>query len=173
MPTTLPTIRRIFDRVAQNSDSIDHAKVSKYLKDIGLGGGLLGGQKVSKGADGFIAKFDTTKDGKVTWPEFVAASKKLLPTKLSDGQGRLNPQLVGTVFDQIAGPGKAKATKDDVAAFVKPQLTGGAALFAGAIADASGRVASDALDADGDGAFTRDDMTALVKDINAELDKLA
>ncbi len=171
MPTTLPTIRRIFDRVAQNTDSIDHAKVSKYLKDIGLGGGLLGGQKVSKGADGFLAKFDTTKDGKVTWSEFVAAGKHLMPPQISDGQGRLNPQLVGTVFDQIAH-GQTKATKDDVAAFVKPQLTGGAALFAGAIADASGRVASDALDADGDGSFTQDDMSALVKDINAELDKL-
>lgn len=169
MPT-MPTVRRIFDRVAQDTDVIDHQKVSTYLKNLGVGGGLMGGQKIAKGADGFLAKFDTSKDGQVTWQEFVASGKNLVPPGLSDGQGRLNPALVGHVFDKLAGAGATKATRESIADYVKPQISGAAALFAGAIADATARVATDALDTDGDDAFTQDDLTALVKDINAQLD---
>lgn len=169
VPVEKPTARRLFDRVSQNADAIDRPKVVSYLKTLGLGGGLLGGQKLNKGADAFMSKLDTSPaDGKVTWKEFVQNSKTLLPPTLSDGQGKLNPALIPHVFQEISH-GQPKATKDMVASYIEPQVTGAASLFAGTIAEASGKLALDALDGDGDGSFTQDDLKSLVDDINAQL----
>ena len=170
MPVTKPTARRIFDRVAQNGAAIDRPRIVTYLEALGLGSGLFGGKKVAKGADAFLKNFDTSpEDGKVTWQEFVSNSRHLLPPALSDGKGRLNPALIPHVFDEIAGAGAQKATRDQVAAYIEPKLTGAAALFSGTIAEATAKVAIDALDGDGDNAFTRDDLESLVKDINSQL----
>lgn len=171
MSVNKPTVRRLFERVSQGSEVIDRPKVVNYLKELGVGGGLLGGQKVAKGADAFMAKLDVApKDGKVTWEEFVAESRHLLPPALRDGQGRLNPALVPQVFKEITGPGKSQATREDISAYVASKVTGGAALFAGTIADASSKLALDALDADKDGKVGLDDLMHLVSDINAHLD---
>lgn len=161
----------MFDRVSQNTGSIDRPAVVDYLKKLGVGGGLLGGQKVNKGADAFMAKLDTSPaDGKVTWEEFVAESRQLLPAQLRDGQGRLNPALIPQVFSEIAGTNKSHATRDDIARYVAGRVTGAAAMFAGTIADASSKLALDALDADGDGKVQQSDLEHLVSDINAQID---
>lgn len=171
MSATKPTVRRLFDRVSKGSDTIDRPKVVSYLKELGVGDGFLGGQKVNKGADAFMAKLDVgPKDGKVTWEEFVAESRHLLPATLRDGQGRLNPALVPHVFQEITGPGKSQATREDISVYVASKVTGGAALFAGTIAEASSKLALDALDADKDGKVSLDDLLHLVSDINAHLD---
>lgn len=131
---------------------------------------MMGGKKVNKGADAFMAKLDLApKDGKVTWEEFLAQSRQLLPAALKDGQGRLNPALVPQVFSEITGNAKPHATREDIAKYVSSKVTGAAAMFAGTIGDASSKLALDALDADGDGKVHQTDLEALVSDINAHL----
>ena len=166
----VPSVSRLFKRVSGGQPNIDRPKVEGYLKDLGVGSGLLGGQKVKQGADWFMSKFDNApKDGVVTWKEFVANGRHLVPPGIADDKGHLSPAKVSAVFDEIAGSGTPKASKESVASYIEPKITGMAAMFAGTIADATAKFAVDALDADGDGAFTRDDLTDLVKDINKEI----
>jgi hypothetical protein len=173
MPVSKPTARRLFERVAHDSPTIDRPMVVAYLKKLGLGSGLLGSHKLNKGADAFMARLDSApKDGKVSWGEFVANSRYFLPPALTDANGRLNPALIPEVFAEIAGPGATSANKAKLASYVEGKVTGAAALFARTIAEASANLALDALDADGDGSITKTDLEDLVADINLAIDAI-
>lgn len=166
---TKPTTRRIFERLSGGADAIERKNVASYLKGLGIGGGLFGGAKIDKGVDEFMDRFDTAPaDNKVTWDEFVGGARHLLPPGLADEDDKLDASKVDQVFESMA-PGKTKASAEDVVGYVKPQITGAAAMFAHTIADAAARIAVDALDTDGDGAFTKKDLRGLVDDVNAKL----
>jgi hypothetical protein len=167
--TPRPTLRRIFDRLDVDQQGIDREKVEQYLDDLGIGGGLFGGMRISKAAEHFMARFDPEGAGRVTWEQFKGSGRRILPPGIVNPEtGQLDPTRAESVFKEISG-GKPTADVKAVKNFIEPKLTGAAALLSGTIADGIARVTVDALDANGDKVFTVEDLQALVDDINLEL----
>lgn len=168
-----PGLRGLFDRLDRDkSGDLDRDKIKQHLLDLDIGTGFFGGTILSKAADTFMAKLDSDGDDRVTWKEFVIGGKHLLPPGITTSEGKLDRDLAASVFAAIAGASPS-AGVDAVKVFVGQKLSGSPlALVSGTVSDAAAKVAVDALDADGDGAFTKNDLLALVDDINAELAKV-
>lgn len=169
-----PTLRAMFERLDRDrSGAIDEDAVAEYLGELGLGGGLFGGQKVAAAVDKFMEKLDADGDRKVTWSEFVGGGRHLLPDSLRDANGKLDGGRVDGFFDAVVGRGNNRATKRELEPYLEREISAKAksplvAMMAGTIASAAAKVALDALDADKDKAFTREDVHALIDDINRE-----
>jgi Ca2+-binding EF-hand superfamily protein len=173
MNAAKPTLHALFVRLDRDkSGDIDRDEVKKHLLDLGIGKGLLGGTVLKKGVDLFMQKLDASGDDRVTWKELVIGGKHLLPPGVVGSDGKLDASLGASVFAAIAGA-SPKADIDAVKTFVSGKLSGSPlALVAGTISDSAAKLAVDALDADKDGAFTKDDLLAMIQDINAELAKI-
>lgn len=171
--TAKPSLRKLFDRLDRDqSADLDKKDLKAHLVELEIGTGLLGGTIVNKGVQVFMEKLDGDGDQRVTWQEFVVGGKHLLPPGIVDEQGKLSRELAASVFAAMAGA-SGKADVDAVKIFVGQKLSGSSlALMSGTISESAAKIAVDALDADGDGAFTKDDLLALVDDINHELAKL-
>lgn len=167
-----PTLRGIFDRLDRDkSGDVDRSDLKKHLTELEIGTGFFGGTILKKAVDAFMKKLDADGDDRVTWQELVQGGAHLLPPGLATGSGKLDRDLAPSVFAAIAGA-SPKADVDAVASFVAQKLVGSPlALVSGTVSESAAKVAVDALDADRDGAFTKEDLLALVDDINAELAK--
>lgn len=174
-----PTLRAIFDRLDRDrSGAIDAEEVAVYLGEIGIGKGWFGGQKVATAVDKFMEKLDGDGDRQVTWDEFVRGGKHLLPPALLNERGELDPARVERFFTAMLGQGREHATEAELAPYLEREINAKAksslvSMFAGTIAEAAAKVAVDALDADGDRAFTRQDLFAFIDDINTQLGRRA
>lgn len=172
-----PTLRAIFDRLDRDgTGQIDEDEIAEYLGDIGVGSGWFGGSKISAAVDKFMEKLDGDGDRRVGWNEFVQGGKHLLPPALMNDRGELDPARVDQFFTAIVGRGKTRATAKELEPYLEREISEKArssmvSMLAGTIAEAAAKVAVDALDADGDRAFTREDIFALIEDINKQLAK--
>jgi hypothetical protein len=168
-----PSLRGLFDRIDRDqSGSIERKDLETHLSDLGIGGGLLGGSILKKAVNAVLTKLDADGDGSITWQEFVVGGKHLLPPGLLDPSGKLDANLAAPVFASIAGSSPL-AGVPAVQAFVAHKLKGTPmSLLSGTISEGAAKVAVDALDGDGDGGFSHQDLVALIQDINAELAKV-
>jgi hypothetical protein len=186
----LPTLERFYRRIegappAPQGDpvsthEIDADEIRAYLRKIGVGDGVFGARAVEEATAEVMRLLDESGDRKIQWREMVLGGAKLLPADLVDAAGHLDRGRVADVFERIIGKkkkGRDKATAKDLAKFIEPEIRKRAdtvikAMFAPQAALAAAKIGMDALDADGDKAFTKDDLFAIVDDINAQIDRL-
>lgn len=178
-----PTLRRFYERVGRDpgpSGDLDEAEIRAYLKKIGVGDGLFGGRALDEATEQVLRALDESKDRRVQWEELVRGGARLLPAGLLDEAGHLDRARVGDVFEKIVGKKKTdreRADVRDLAKYLEPeirkQLAGSIkVMFASQAAVAAAKIGVDALAAENGKTFTRDDLFAIVDDINAEIDRI-
>jgi hypothetical protein len=175
------TLRRFYERIDVDQNDIDEGEIRTYLKKIGVGDGFLGARAVDAATSEILRILDESADRRIQWRELVLGGKKLLPAQLLDAEGRLDRSKVGDVFESIVG--KKKKNRDqvdakDLAKVMEPEIRKQAdsplkAMFAPMAAAAAAKVAIDAIASDGEKVFTREDLYAIVDDINREVDALS
>lgn len=164
MPVERPSVRRLFDRVdTDGSGTLEAEELKGFLRAGGLKSGMLAGQAASK----LVSQLGDG-EGRVTWERFLAGTRAILPPGLTDAEGRLDRDRVEGVYAQIAG-GAEKVDADAVAAYVRPQIRGAASFFAKDIARVAGALTVEALDTDGDRAFSKQDLYDLIDDWQREM----
>ena len=178
-----PTLRRFFERVDQNPadrGDLDEAEIRAYLKKIGIGGGFFGNKELDEATAEILKMLDTSGDRRVQWEELVRGGASLLPAGLVDESGHLDRSRVDDVFEAIVGKKKKnrdRADANDLARYLEPELRARAdtmikAMFAAQAAAGAAKIGIDALAAENGKTFTREDLFAIVDDINAEIDRL-
>ena len=169
-----PTLRALFDRLANGDDKIEPPEIAAHLQSLGIGTGFFGRVELSAAVDQFLESFDADRSQSVDWQEFVRGGRALLPNALRDAQGRLDRTRVPAFFRTIAAAGGDKATEESIAPVLEEQVREHATsttvtLFASRIARAASKILVDAVDTDGDKAVTEADLFLMLDDINREL----
>jgi hypothetical protein len=156
MPTVSPS-RRFFARInTDGNDEIDRSEAEAYVEGLGLRGALA-----RMAVDKLLG--EVGNGARILYSDLVANGAKLLPSELQR-DGVLDRSAAAAFFGRLAGR-RSKAKVADVARYLEPRIDGMAALFAPRLAKALAEMTVDLLDGDGDRAFTRDDLFALLDDL--------
>lgn len=164
--TVRPTLRRFYERIEHAREDIEPAEIRAYLKKIRAADGMFGDRATAE----IMQILDTSGDEKVQWKELVEGGAKLLPTRAQA------EDLFETIVKKKK-KNKDRADAKDLARYLEPEFRRLAdspikAMFAGAAAAAASKVAIDAIAADDGKTFTKEDLFALLDDIQAEKDRL-
>jgi hypothetical protein len=174
MPTTAapsPSLRATFNRIdADHSGDFDRGELVGFLRELGVSAG-----KADIAAGRILSDLDAVED-RVTWQQFIRGSRKLLPQRLLDERGNLDPRRAEPLFRAIAGRAET-ANEKKLAKYLTGELRANApdlmtALFAGTAAEIAAKIAMTTLDTDGDKQFRLDDLLALVHDTVMELGRV-
>lgn len=161
------SLQSAFQKFDLNHDGkIDGREVDAHFREVGIDDGMIGDTARTK----FMEKFDSNKDGQVSWSEFCQNGSALMPAGVKDSRGNVSEALVDQVFDKIAGRGNDVASKAQIEKHIKSTLPFAVRMtVGGSLASAGALSALKVLDGNGDGTVTRADMKAMVADINREL----
>jgi hypothetical protein len=170
---TGPSVREVFNRIDTNPGEIDTQEFGAYLRSLGIGQGMMGPTEIALAQEQFLESFDADGNQTVSFLEFVQGSYLLLPVELVDENGQLDKARIPGLMPMISENG-AYVTETSIHPYLEREIrartTGLKRLFAGRMASAAAKVTIDMLDADGDLAFTAEDLEIYIDDIEAELD---
>lgn len=173
------SIRNIFRRIDTNNDNkLSGDELYKMGKDAGLKKGLLVDER-KEVRDAFMDKFDTNSDKKVSWDEFQKGSMKLIPAGAFDEDGKIDAEQVtkgvNGAINEVDDNGDGKMTHKELYSATKEKLDEAGESFTGTKATIAAKMTTHLLDADGDGAVSRDealtpaqDAVKLVNEANAK-----
>ena len=157
------TFERLFERMDRNEDgAISRKEVGKHLKAAQVPGGLFGVVH-NKTKDSFMDKLDSDQSGGVTWGEFKGVAADILPASIKNETGRIDASLADSTFgdfDRNKDGGISESELKRGTYELLPEDTS----FRGTMAEVAAKLGIDALDADGDGAVTRDEFDDAVHD---------
>ena len=162
------SIRNIFRRIDTNSDNkLSKDELYQMGKDAGLKKSFLVDER-KEVRDAFMDKFDTNKDSKVSWDEFQKNSMSLIPADAYDGDGKINADEVtkgvNGAINEVDVNGDGKMTHKEIYNATKEQLAEAGESFTGTKAEIATKMAKHLLDADGDGAISRDEALTPAQD---------
>tara|TARA_B100000683_G_scaffold221319_1_gene218515 strand:+ start:474 stop:1046 length:573 start_codon:yes stop_codon:yes gene_type:complete len=162
------SIKNIFRRIDTNNDK---QLSDKEIYNMGKAAGLKKGFIVDERAevkDAFLDKFDTNKDSKVSWDEFQKNSMKLIPADAYGADGKIDADKVtkgvnGAIND-VDVNGDGKMSHKELYNSTKAKLAEAGESFTGTKAEIATKVAKHLLDANGDGAISRDEALKPAQD---------
>ncbi len=126
---------------------------------------------VSGAADEIFAKLDPQRTGRISWEQFRDGSARLLPPELLDPQGRIRRDQVDPFFAAVVDPASNRATVASVYGYLFAQMSRlpDAGFTTRYKADVAARVVVDAIDRDGDKAFTKAELDDALNEIDEHL----
>jgi hypothetical protein len=158
----MTTLDVLFRRIAGSAGAIGRPQVESFLKDAGVGDGLLGGAKVSLAADAFLDKFGKKQ---LTWESFVAQGRALLPGELQKSADRATVEReIDKLFSALDKDGRG-ISMDVLTAHLKALAEAKGQSMAGAKADVGAKILMHALDDNGDRRLQKDELKGFALDI--------
>jgi hypothetical protein len=148
---------------------VNKGEMRKFVEDAGVSGWF--GKVPSAATDAMMDKFDTDKNGNISWDEFASRADTLIPGGTPGGpvsQQALEERAAA--FGRRADTnGDNAASKKEIEAALLPELEQAKASHAGTKAEVGAQLAVHMFDEDKDGKVSQVELKALATDVAREM----
>jgi hypothetical protein len=163
----MPTLRRLFDRIAGSGGLLTKDKLHQFVEDAGVSDSFLM-PKATLAAGAFMDKFDDGS-GSVSWDRFRKRGVALVPPGLmKEVDAERVAHEIDARWSEIDPKGRGAVDVGSLSNFIEAQLAARGQMFAGTKADAGAKVLLHALDDNGDHLLQKDELKGFLLDVARE-----